>query len=1174
MELRLLTDGNYAEAFEAAENELMSQYLEDALAGEERIQFEQYFLKSPERRDNLAFTAALKKAAQAHVSGERRGAHVALPHKRRTAWPFFAPVYLKAAAVSIVAVGVVVGAWLLMSREPGVERGLADLRAAYRNQRLIEARVTSLDYAPLIVTRGPEDSRVDQTALRQAELQLLNNLRVHPDAKAEHNLGRFYLAGAEFEKAIENLEAARNKQPDDPQIQSDLGAALLEAGQQAAQRKNEGQAFTMYARSLQHFNGALRSNPELLEAIYNKALCLQHMKLPEQAKAAWQEYLARDSQSKWAEEARRNLQLLSERTFFPVSAPQLLESFRAAFREGDDGRAWQLLSRNREMITGRIIPPQLGRDHIASRLNGAEASAQESLRAFIFAGEMERQRGGDPYTWELAQYYSSLSEEQLRLITSASEHLRQGYRLCLSTEYGLALGHFEAARASYSKAGDIWEAKLADYWVGYSLTQLDRVWESLELLRRLAEFCEARSYKWLHAQAAYWLAVNYSIHSEYSRAIGHYRQSLVLAEAVSDTYLTQKALAELGAEYADLRQWESSLGFLHRGLSVGFSAGASPRQALRNFTTAASALFAFKYYDAAAVMCKEALALDVEELGDPSLTYVLHLNLGRIYIKLRRFEEANQQAELGMQIAQSAQDATAKRKLVATAQLQSADIRREAGNCGRALEEYGRAIELYEELEFDVYRYAAYKGRLLCALTRNDTASVERDLPYLLDIFERKRVQIREEQNRNSFFDAEQDVYDVAIEFEQGRQNYLKAIGYSESARARSLLDALQSNVQVVKTGARLDVIFSAVSSPSDVENIRQRLPAQVRVLLYTVLPKKLLLWDISRERITSYEREITAEVLEAEVNHYLNSLKGDAFGSPRPLRELSEKLYGLLLGQVEGELTPGQQVCIIPDKFLYQLPFAALVSPTTGKFFIEAHAVSYAPSLNVLDRCSEMASRMYSPERESVLSIGNPSFDSRAYPKLSNLPAAEREARAVAELYENATLLVGPQADKVSALAAMPSATVIHFAGHYLANEAAPLQSKMLMTARDSGGSGESVLHAFEILERRFERTRLIVLSACQTDFDTYYGGEGAVGLSRTFIAAGVPLVVASQWPVETAGTAELMIKFHQYRRAGQSTAEALRGAQLDMLRGSEATYRAPYYWAAFLCVGGNAGY
>ena len=78
---------------------------------------------------------------------------------------------------------------------------------------------------------------------------------------------------------------------------------------------------------------------------------------------------------------------------------------------------------------------------------------------------------------------------------------------------------------------------------------------------------------------------------------------------------------------------------------------------------------------------------------------------------------------------------------------------------------------------------------------------------------------------------------------------------------------------------------------------------------------------------------------------------------------------------------------------------------------------------------------------------------------------------------------------------------------------------------------------------------------------------------MARPFIAAGVPLVVASLWPVDSDPTAGLMIDFHKLRKVeGLSTVEALRRAQINMLRGPEERFRQPYYWAPFVAIGGYA--
>jgi CHAT domain-containing protein len=182
-----------------------------------------------------------------------------------------------------------------------------------------------------------------------------------------------------------------------------------------------------------------------------------------------------------------------------------------------------------------------------------------------------------------------------------------------------------------------------------------------------------------------------------------------------------------------------------------------------------------------------------------------------------------------------------------------------------------------------------------------------------------------------------------------------------------------------------------------------------------------------------------------------------------------------------------------------------------------------------------------------------------------------------VADLYQPSSLVLGPRATKDRIIHEMDSAEIIHFAGHYVVDEASPLLSKMLLSSTEKNPDAENSDHdlaAFEIVRQRLENTRLVILSACQTGFDKYYESEGAVGLARAFIVAGVPLVVASQWPVDSSATANLMISFHRYRRLGLDTFESLRKAQTDMLRGTDEAYRSPYYWAAFLSVGGYVEY
>jgi CHAT domain-containing protein len=135
-----------------------------------------------------------------------------------------------------------------------------------------------------------------------------------------------------------------------------------------------------------------------------------------------------------------------------------------------------------------------------------------------------------------------------------------------------------------------------------------------------------------------------------------------------------------------------------------------------------------------------------------------------------------------------------------------------------------------------------------------------------------------------------------------------------------------------------------------------------------------------------------------------------------------------------------------------------------------------------------------------------------------------------------------------------------------------------MLPLAREENPASkesDGVLQAFDFYQLNLSRLRLVVLSACQTGIERYYKGEGAIGLARPFQAAGIPLVVASLWPVESYSSKELMVRFHKYRKSARlSSARALQAAQIDLLKSASAELRNPYNWAAYTIIGGHSNF
>ena len=95
-----------------------------------------------------------------------------------------------------------------------------------------------------------------------------------------------------------------------------------------------------------------------------------------------------------------------------------------------------------------------------------------------------------------------------------------------------------------------------------------------------------------------------------------------------------------------------------------------------------------------------------------------------------------------------------------------------------------------------------------------------------------------------------------------------------------------------------------------------------------------------------------------------------------------------------------------------------------------------------------------------------------------------------------------------------------------------------------------------------------LVVLSACQTALGKEVEGEGLIGLTRGFMYAGAPRVLASLWRVSDLATMDLMRRFYgAILTKGLPAAAALRDAQAAVR--AEKQRAAPYYWAGFTLQG-----
>ncbi len=263
----------------------------------------------------------------------------------------------------------------------------------------------------------------------------------------------------------------------------------------------------------------------------------------------------------------------------------------------------------------------------------------------------------------------------------------------------------------------------------------------------------------------------------------------------------------------------------------------------------------------------------------------------------------------------------------------------------------------------------------------------------------------------------------------------------------------------------------------------------------------------------------------------------------------------------------------IIPDEITAPLSFAALRTDPRGPYLVERVRLSYAPSLSLLLLSGQGPDHTHAFPLRSALFVSDPAFRSDLFSSLPRLPAARRAAGSYAAHYAQAELLSDRQATVPAVLEALARADVFHFDGHGLINSQYPERSGLLL-APDAGAPGNSsTLKATDLPRRMPRRLRLVILGACSTGLTAYRDTAEVSGLAATFLARGIPEVVATAWAVRDDVAADLLDRFHQGLAAGQPTDAALRSAQLGLLheRSTEAAGIAT--WAAFQVFRGAKG-
>jgi CHAT domain-containing protein/tetratricopeptide (TPR) repeat protein len=217
--------------------------------------------------------------------------------------------------------------------------------------------------------------------------------------------------------------------------------------------------------------------------------------------------------------------------------------------------------------------------------------------------------------------------------------------------------------------------------------------------------------------------------------------------------------------------------------------------------------------------------------------------------------------------------------------------------------------------------------------------------------------------------------------------------------------------------------------------------------------------------------------------------------------------------------------------------------------------------------RAAPSTSRIHEQLLRSAAAVGAVS-EGRSFPRLM---LARREAKAIIQATAETGKFEALDFAASRATALSPDLSryrIVHFASHALLNSERPELSGLVLSLVDEQGRPQDGFLELQDVYNLKWSADLVTLSACETALGKEVKGEGPLALSRGFMHAGVPRLVASLWKVDDLATAELMNRF--YRRVlkdGKRPAAALREAQIDMWH--DERWRSPYYWSGFEFVG-----
>lgn len=1010
-------------------------------------------------------------------------------------------------------------------RSSAFERRVQPLIAAADalSYRTTEPRLLGFPYKPLrSAVRGIRIGKEPNWDMVAAASDIGRRTGSAPDAHALHAVALAHLLLESDDRAATAFERALAAETHDHMLYSAIrrsndGRLLTNAAASFYVHAQRQQRSDRYSHAIASVDRALYLDSRNVSAVFIRAMVLERMELRDDARASWERYLELDSRSGWAKEAQSHLANLRDTDLQTAPASDVAKVLLSGAAD-----VTALVSEQPNELAIAIQSEGLGSIWAKNVIAGNDRAAAEVLLKLQNLGEVIVRSTGDPLVVETIEAVKRSPPLSIAHAYRTYARATTDYKLLdiEKAEHGLdiSIAAFSEMACPAKFVALVQKAGCRFYRNDFA--------GALAVAKRTLAVIPVK-YHAARGRLLWISGLSQLALGQPRESLASYRSAVAEFSATRDVDSMSAVQTLLAEEYEYLGDPEAAIEYRRAALRSAYASGSAFRVSMA--LSEAGSASASRGEPEVATIIFERLVKTSRRARHPLIAVDALMSYAGILAATGKPTAASAAFREALTLANKSQDPHVRDRLRAMVAFRTAEARLEGARDDLLRINY--AIDFFTRVKnnFSLADAFLVRSRLLAEHHPRDA---ENDLRRGLDLINRELDSIADPASRTKYLERRQSFFDELVPLLARERGPVAAFRAADEAHD-TLLSTYRHGVSTRK-----------VISQSDI-------PRGTTIVEFFISGEQVFYWVLTQGVISGGRLSVTTEYLRQRTMLVESAIAEGRISDARSLlREIDETLLQPSLALIHAT----SRLIVIPDRFLFKLPFAALID-RDGRYRVASMEVGTDVSaqhyLNALGRDAKRSSGGV-----VIVAIADGVL---GYPKL--LEVAE-ETNALRRLYGDVEVLT-----QVAGGSAFTDAVgryeIAHIASHGFSDRRRPLASGLRI-------GGTTSITAYELAVAQFPSTRLVFLGACSSN--AAVEKRTAVGnVASALLAAGVPAVIGVLWDVQDKAAREMAVAFHAALHAGRSPYEALRQAQLEAISRHQPPNES-FEWAGYVIIGASA--